>query len=101
MRRFELRATVSTERPEAVRPILESLVPGGRVTPSEDPKEFRVEGTLTGVSARDLNRQFLAALRRGERRTRLRSEWSSPEGVERFFDYVPKGKRAAVQEPPS
>jgi transposase len=48
---------------------------------------------LEGESARDLNRAVLSALRRVERRTTLRAEWSSGTTVERFFDYVPKGIR--------
>jgi hypothetical protein len=42
-------------------------------------------------SARDLNRTFLSALRKVEKRTTLRAEWVSADGTsERFFDYVLK-----------
>lgn len=34
-------------------------------------------------------------MRRVEKRTRIRSEWTSEGVTERFFDYVPKGKRSA------
>jgi len=47
---------------------------------------------MAGESARELNRTLLSALRKVERRTRLRSEWTSLNVSERFFDYVPKGK---------
>jgi hypothetical protein len=50
-----------------------------------------VEATMTGPNARDLNRSLLSALRRVERRTRLRAEYTAGGVTERFFDYVPKG----------
>jgi hypothetical protein len=39
-----------------------------------------------------LNRTFLSALRKVEKRTTLRAEWTSGDGSisERFFDYVLK-----------
>jgi hypothetical protein len=46
---------------------------------------------MEGASARDSNRRFLSALRKAEKRTTLRAEWSSDDGTrERFFDYVLK-----------
>jgi hypothetical protein len=46
---------------------------------------------MVGASAKELNRSLLSALRRAEKRTRLRSEWTSKDGVtERYFDYVLK-----------
>lgn len=50
-----------------------------------------MEAELEGESARDLNRMILSELRRAEKRTRIRAEWTSSNIVERFFDYVPKG----------
>ncbi len=53
--------------------------------------EFVVEAQMEGASARELNRTFLSALRKVEKRTTLRAEWTSGDGTsERFFDYVPK-----------
>lgn len=94
-KRFSLEARVSTEDPEAVRPALGRLIPSGTVVPTDDPKEFVVSGELEGESARDLNRSLLSSLRRIEKRTRLRSEWTCGRMTEHFFDYVPKGKRTA------
>jgi len=54
---------------------------------------------MTGPAARDLNRSLLSALRRAERRTRLRAEWTAGGMTERFFDYVPKGTRPALPRP--
>ncbi len=50
---------------------------------------------MQGESARELNRTLLSALRRVERKTRLRAEWKSGNTTERFFDYVPKGSQKA------
>jgi hypothetical protein len=40
----------------------------------------------------ELNRSLLSALRKVEKRTRLRAEWTSGKTTERFFDYVSKKK---------
>jgi hypothetical protein len=46
---------------------------------------------MEGESAKDLNRRLLSALRRAEKKTRLRAEWTAEDGtVYRFFDYVLK-----------
>lgn len=86
---FELTANVSTENPQAIGRALEGLLEGGLVTPTND--GFQVKAKMVGESARELNRTLLAALRRVEKKTRLRSEWAFGKSVERFFDYVPKG----------
>jgi len=53
--------------------------------------EFEVEAEMEGASARELNRTFLSALRKVEKRTTLRAEWVSADGTsERFFDYALK-----------
>jgi hypothetical protein len=96
--RFTLRASVSTDDPEAVRPVLEERLPLGSVTAGRDAKEFLLRSELVGPSAKELNRSLLSALRRAEKRTRLRSEWTSGGVTERFFDYVSKGQRPARAE---
>jgi hypothetical protein len=46
---------------------------------------------MEGASAKELNRTLLSALRKVEKRTTLRAEWTSDDGTsERFFDYVLK-----------
>ncbi len=96
---YSVRARVSTENPGAVRPILKRLLASGSVRWEEDSKEFVIEGELDGLNARDLNRNLLSALRRVEKRTRVRSEWTCEGTIERFFDYVPKGRRTASPDP--
>ena len=81
--RFRLVAGVSSENPAPVRPLLEQ-VPGATVTQSE--RRLHVAAEMTGSSARELNRSVLTALRRAERRTRMRAEWRSGNVEERFFD---------------
>ena len=90
-KRFLLEARVSTDGAEAIRPVLERLVTHGTVRTGDGPGEFEVKAEMEGASARELNRSFLSELRRAEKRTRLRAEWSCEGITERFFDYVPKG----------
>ena len=99
-KRFLLVATVSTDNPEAIRPILEKLI--GRhgsfkevSTDDVDQKskgEFLIQAEIEGINAKDLNRSLLSALRRVEKRTRLRAEWNSGNTTEHYFDYVLKKK---------
>lgn len=87
--KFHLKASVSSDRPAAVKSVLEQRLPGARLEPLPD--GFAFETDLEGPSARDLNRSLLTALRAVEKKTRLRSEWTSGTVTEKFFDYVPKG----------
>ena len=87
--RFRLVARVSTDSPDRIRPLLGELFPDSQVR--EQSSEFLIETSMEGISAKDLNRQVLSALRRAEKRTRLRAEWTDENGqVYRFFDYVLK-----------
>ncbi len=92
-KRYSVVARVSTDNPAAVRPALERLLVPGSVTATQDGGEFLVRVELEGDSARDLNRDLLSSLRRVERKTRLRAEYTANGDVEKFFDYVSKGKR--------
>ncbi len=90
-KKFTLMAHVSTENPRAIKLALKELVSGGSITSTDE--GFLVKATMRGETARELNRILLSALRRIERKTRLRAEWKSGDMTERFFDYVPKGSR--------
>ena len=90
---FALVARVSTESPSAVKPILEDLVTRGKVRAGATSDEFVVEAEFDGESAKELNRSLLSAVRKVEKRTRLRAEWTSAGVTEKFFDYVSKGTR--------
>jgi hypothetical protein len=76
-KRFSLLARVRTDNAAAVKPILHTLITKGSAMRAEDGKEFLVEAEMGGESARHLNRSLLSALRRVERRTRSRAEWTS------------------------
>jgi len=90
---FRLDAHISSDSPQAIRPVLEEMV--GPVSIEPTPDGFHVKATMSGESARELNKDLLSALRRAERKTRLRALWTSGRTTERFFDYVPKGRTEA------
>jgi hypothetical protein len=58
-----------------------------------------VEAEMEGTSGRELNRTFLSALRKVEKRTTLRAEWTSDDRTcERFFDYVLKNTIVRIRK---
>jgi hypothetical protein len=86
---FRVVARVSSESPKVVKPVLEKVIGKGAI--KETKGEFVVEAEMEGESAKELNRSLLSALRRAEKRTRLRSEWTSDDGTtQKYFDYVLK-----------
>ena len=86
---FRVSAQVSSDNLAAAKAVLDGLLPQGAVSETEG--ELLVEAELSGASAKELNRALLSALRRAERKTRLRAQWTSPEGItEHYFDYVLK-----------
>jgi hypothetical protein len=90
-RRFSLDARIDTNSPETIGPALRGLVGEDSVESGSKTSEFLVRARLEGESAKDLNRSLLSALRKVEKKTRLRAVWTSPDGtVYRFFDYVLK-----------
>lgn len=88
MTRFELIADVSSEDVDGVRTVLQQMVRGTVDTVRDG---LHVEGEMEGEDARDVNRRLLSAMRRVEKRTRLRATWAAGGTSYRFFDYVPKG----------
>ena len=83
-------AKISTDNTVAIKPVLEQLIGAkGSVKPISG--GFEIHAELEGESAKELNRTLLSEMRRAEKRTRLRAEWSSRGTVHGFFDYVPKG----------
>jgi len=87
--RFKVVARVSSSNPKAIKPVLERAVAKGSVRESKG--EYILESDMEGENARDLNRELLSALRRVEKKTRLRAEWTSDDGTtQRFFDYALK-----------
>ena len=92
MATFRLNGDVSSENLDAIRPVLAQLL-DGQVTPTAD--GLHLDGLMEGADARDVNRRLLSALRRIERRTRLRAEWTAAGVTYRFFDYAFKSERPA------
>lgn len=90
-KKFLLVARVNTGNPIAINTALTKAVPQGVIEQTKT-DEFLVKAEFTGEDARELNRSLLSELRRVEKRTRLRAEWTSGNTTEKFFDYVPKGK---------
>ena len=64
---------------------------------TRDGSDWIERAEVESASARYANRELLSELRRVERKTRLRAEWTARGSIERFFDYVPKGTRPAVR----
>lgn len=80
---------MSSSNLQAIKPVLELFIKTGSV--KEARGEFIVEAEMAGDSAKELNRSILSALRRVEKKTRLRAEWTSDNGTtQKFFDYVLK-----------
>jgi hypothetical protein len=92
-KKFALVADISTANQEAVEKVLLKLVGVNAIMITDG--GFKVKTTMEGESARELNRSLLSALRRAEKKTTLRAEWTYDGTTERFFDYVPKGIRDA------
>ena len=87
--KLKLKARVNRSDAGTIRHALEQLAAKGSVRKAGD--ELVVEAEMEGASARELNRTFLSALRKVEKRTTLRAEWTSDDGTsERFFDYALK-----------
>lgn len=94
-KKIKLKANVSTANPTAVKPVLERVV-GANGTVKATANGFDVTAELKGESAKDLSRTLLSELRRTEKKTRLRSEWTFDGTTEKYFDYVLKQTRKAV-----
>jgi hypothetical protein len=75
---FKLKARVNRSDARTIRQALEQLSTKGSVRKAGD--EYVVEAAMGGASARELNRTFLSALRKVEKRTTLRAEWTSDCG---------------------
>jgi hypothetical protein len=91
-KKFRLSARISSDNPSGIEPILERLI-SGKGTIKSIKEGFEVEAVLKGESARTLNPMLLSEMRKAEKRTRIRAEWTSGNTIERFFDYVSKGTR--------
>jgi hypothetical protein len=88
-RKFQLFARVASANPSATKRVLEETIGNkGSIKPAGE--GFEVTAEFEGESARDLNRMLLTKLRKIEKRTSIRSEWTSIDSVDKFFDYALK-----------
>ena len=85
---FKLKARINRSDAHTIRQALDQLAAKGSI--NKEGVEFLVETEMEGASAKELNRTLLSALRKVEKRTTLRAEWTSGDTTERFFDYVLK-----------
>lgn len=92
VKKFELTALVSSDSISAVKPVIEKFL-GDKGSINQMEKGLEIKATLEGESAKELNRELLSGMRRVEKKTRIRSEWTSGDVVERFFDYVLKSTK--------
>jgi len=90
--KFKLMANICSDNPAAIKPILERVIgSNGSIKPTSD--GFDVTAEFKGERSKDLNRMLLSELRRAEKKTRLRSEWTAESTTEKYFDYVLKQTR--------
>jgi hypothetical protein len=88
-KKFRLLANIKSANPSAIEPVLKQKVGNnGTIKPTAD--GFEIDTEFKGQDARDLNRLLLSELRRAEKKTRMRSEWTSEATTEKFFDYALK-----------
>ena len=88
-KKIKLSARVSSANPSAIKVVLERIIGNsGSIKPTAD--GFEVAAEFKGESARYLNRMVLSELRRVEKKTRMRSEWTCVDKTEKFFDYALK-----------
>ena len=86
---YKLKAQVSSNSPNSVLQVVKRFV-GGKGEVVLKGELIEVNAELEGESAKDLNRSLLSEMRKIEKKTRLRAEWTSNNITEKFFDYVSK-----------
>ena len=87
--KFKLKAQVSRSKPQTIRGALKQLAAKGSVRKADE--GFLVEAEMEGTSAKEMNRTLLSALRKVQKKTTIRAEWTFGDNItERFFDYALK-----------
>ena len=77
--KLRLEARVSSDSPDAVGRFLVGKF--GATSVMRDGNDWFVRAAVDSASARDANRELLSELRRVERKTRLRAEWTARGSV--------------------
>jgi hypothetical protein len=94
-KRFESSARICSDNPSAIKPVLERTE-GNKGTIKPTSEGFEVNAELDGESTRDLNRMLLSEMRKIEKKTRVRAEWTMSKATEKFFGYPQKGTRRSA-----
>jgi len=89
---FKLLAQVSSANTAAIKLVLEKTI-GENGSVQSLGEGFQVNADLRGECARDLNRKLLSELRKVEKKTRMRSQWTCEGITEKFFDYALKSTK--------
>jgi hypothetical protein len=92
-RTFTLSATVTSHIDGVRSPIERLLGPTAKIERTLD--GWQIDAVIAGESGKELNRQLLTEMRRVEKKTGLRAEWTADGMTEQFVDYVPKGTKTA------
>lgn len=93
-KKIVMTAKVNSANPSAIKPVLEKIVGDkGSIKPTSD--GFEVNAEFKGETCKDLNRTLLSEMRRAEKKTTLRAEWTCEGTTEKYFDYVLKQVRKA------
>jgi hypothetical protein len=96
-KKYQLTATVTSVSLSTIKPLIERVI-GSNGSVKSVGEGFEVKAEFTGESARDLNRIVLSELRRAEKKTSIRSEWTSEDMTEKFFDYALKSTRKTSEK---
>lgn len=81
--RFKLKARINHSDDRTVRHALAQLAANGDV--QKVGGEFVVYAEIEGTSADELNKKLLSALKSGRKRTKLRAEWTSDDGITQTY----------------
>ncbi|MDG7000712.1 MAG: hypothetical protein JRN15_16585 [Nitrososphaerota archaeon] len=89
---FKLSARINSASSDAIVPVLEDLFKDrGSFKRADDEKGgYVIQAEMSGTSSKVLNRNILSSLRKVEKKTTLRAEWTSSNTIQRYFDYVLK-----------
>ena len=84
--KYKLSAKINSSNPGAVEHVLDNLIEGKGSVKEDETGVFTVNAVMEGSSSKELNRSLLSALRKVEKKTTLRAEWTCKGVTERYFD---------------
>ena len=85
--RFKLKARVSCSDEHTIRDSLQQLGADGEIKKVRG--VFSVSAEIEGTSAEELNKSLISAVNKVRKRSKLRAEWTSDDGIaQTFFDHL-------------